>query len=192
MNVLKYNLRAWKDIGMRLITRITDSDFYGGEPIYLPKISRSAARGVVFDEHNQIAMMFLAEVDLYKLPGGGIEEGESAEQAFLREIMEETGCEAEIIEHLGYIEEHKSRNDYMQYSFCFLANVKLKLDQVYLTEKEKKLGMQVEWMNKEKSMDIMNRLVQESTDYGERFMLLRDRTILEAAITRLESDDRRS
>lgn len=177
---------------MRISRRITDSDFFGGAPNYLQKIDRRAARGVLFDKDDQIAMMFLAEMGLYKLPGGGIEEGESADQAFLREIMEETGCEAEIIEQLGYIEEHKNRNHYMQYSYCFLAKATSKKDRVYLTENEKKLGMQLKWMTKEQSLDIMNRLINECRDYGERFMLFRDRAILEAAITSLENGIRRN
>ncbi|WP_336789842.1 NUDIX hydrolase [Paenibacillus sp. MMO-177] len=55
---------------------ITDSDFIGGSPAYLDTVSRYAARGVVFNNQGQVAMMYMAELDLYKLPGGGMEEGE--------------------------------------------------------------------------------------------------------------------
>lgn len=170
---------------MQLIKRITDRDFHGGTPIYLQEISRRAARGVIFDERHQIAMMFMTEMNLYKLPGGGIEEGESADQAFLREVQEETGCKVEIIEQLGYIEEHKNQNYYLQHSSCFLAKVTSKSGRVYLTENEKELGMQVVWMDVEKAINVMNRSFHECDDYSTKFMLLRDWTILEVAKERL-------
>lgn len=101
---------------MRLIRRITDSDVLGGVPELMSFISRHSSRGVLIDNKLNVAMMYMAQLNLYKLPGGGIEEGENAKEAFLREIKEETGYDAEIFHELGYIEEHKKRNDYMQYS----------------------------------------------------------------------------
>jgi mutator protein MutT len=38
---------------------------------------------------------------LWSLPGGRIEAGESPEQAVVREVREETGLEAELVERLG-------------------------------------------------------------------------------------------
>src|SRR5690606_21955959 len=95
-----------------------------------------------------VAMMYMSKVNLYKLPGGGLEEGENSQNAFLREIKEETGYEAEIICYLGYIEEHKKRNRFMQYSYCFVAKTKSEKrnTKANLSENELELGMNVEWM----------------------------------------------
>ena len=130
---------------MRLIRRLTDSDFYGGDPVLMNKVSRFASRGVLVDDSLNIAMMFMSKTKLYKLPGGGIEEGETKEEAFLREIREETGCTSDIIHELGYFEEHKYKNDFMQHSYCFIARVINSNSELKLTESESQLGMEVKW-----------------------------------------------
>lgn len=108
-----------RGILLRLIKRLTDSDILGGSPVLISSISRFGSRGVLIDDNLNVAMMYISQLNLYKLPGGGIEEGESKEEAFLREIREETGFEAEILHDLGYIEEHKNNNNFLQYSYCF-------------------------------------------------------------------------
>lgn len=94
---------------MQLIRRITDSDFIGGALEFMDTASRYASRGVLVDDKLHVAMMYMSKINLYKLPGGGIDQGEEIRDAFLREIKEETGYEAEIIYELGYVEEHKKK-----------------------------------------------------------------------------------
>ncbi|MBB6671020.1 NUDIX domain-containing protein [Cohnella nanjingensis] len=166
---------------MRLIRRITDSDFYGGVPTYLNFVSRQASRGVLTRESSQIAMMQWSHPPLYKLPGGGVEAGEDEETAFLREIKEETGFDAEIVLELGYIEEHKARNRYMQRSHCFIAKASDSAEAPALTDKEILLGMRLRWMTIEEALLRLRELQRRSEDYSTRFMLARDLTIVEQA-----------
>lgn len=74
---------------MQLIRRITDSDFIGGALEFMETASRYASRGVLVDDKLHVAMMYMSKINLYKLPGGGIDEGEEIRDAFLREIKEE-------------------------------------------------------------------------------------------------------
>ena len=92
---------------MKLITKVTDEDI--GEEIVEMKepIYRKAARGIVLDEQGNMAVFYKENKNMYKLPGGGLEENESFEEAFIRETKEEVGCEVEIIDCMGYIEEYK-------------------------------------------------------------------------------------
>ncbi len=55
---------------------------------------------VVRDEKILMEKVHFFERDFYTLPGGGIEEGETPEQAVLRELKEETGLEGKIIRPL--------------------------------------------------------------------------------------------
>lgn len=174
---------------MELIKIITDSDIVGGEPELLDSVSRYSARGIVVDEQGNVAMMYMSKLKLYKLPGGGIEDGEQAQDAFLREIMEETGYEAEIFHELGYIEEHKKRNDFMQYSYCYAAKANHSPRSAMLSENEQQLGMTVTWMTLDKALEVMNDSLH-SNDYSTGFMILRDTTILETYQSTMNSNEK--
>ncbi|XEC96607.1 NUDIX hydrolase [Paenibacillus tarimensis] len=167
---------------MKLIRRITDSDFSDGSIELMKTVSRYASRGVLIDDLINVAMMYMSEPNLYKLPGGGLEEGETREESFLREIKEETGYEAEILYELGYIEEHKKRTDFMQCSYCFIAKAMRRVSAVNLSESELELGMTINWMALDKALEVMNESLINCNDYSTRFMILRDKTILETAV----------
>lgn len=65
-----------------LIAKITDSDFFGGEPQYIEDDARYNTRGVMTDGEGNIAMMKIENSDYYKLPGGSIEITETPDKAF--------------------------------------------------------------------------------------------------------------
>lgn len=167
---------------MKLIRRITDSDIFGGTPELIESVSRYASRGVLIDEEMNAAMMYMSEINLYKLPGGGIEEKETKDQSFLRE----TGYEAEVFHELGYIEEHKKKNDFMQLSYCWIAYARRRVSAVNLSESEKQCGMMVNWMTLDMAMELMNESLINCNDYSTKFMILRDKTILNIAYEILE------
>jgi 8-oxo-dGTP pyrophosphatase MutT (NUDIX family) len=54
--------------------------------------------GIVLIQQNQVALIerHRAGLDYFVFPGGGVDEGESAEQAAIREAMEELGIEVTI------------------------------------------------------------------------------------------------
>ncbi|RKN71251.1 NUDIX hydrolase [Paenibacillus ginsengarvi] len=166
---------------MERVRAITDSDFEGGTPAYMDRVSRYGARGVVIDDQRNVAMMYMSKRGLYKLPGGGLEEGEPAQAAFLREIREETGYEADVIQELGYIEEHKKTNNFMQLSYCYIAKERGKTGSPTLTESESELGMEVRWMPIGQAIEVMKMGMSQCGEKSRLFMLLRDKTILELA-----------
>lgn len=53
---------------------------------------RPSARAVIIDG-NKLAMVYVSRKGYYKFPGGGINEGETPEQALVREAAEEAGLE---------------------------------------------------------------------------------------------------
>ncbi|MGG1639540.1 NUDIX hydrolase [Paenibacillus sp. NRS-1760] len=167
---------------MQLIRRITDSDFIGDASEFMETITRYASRGVLVDDRFYVAMMYMSKINLYKLPGGGIDEGEEIRDAFLREIKEETGYEAEIIYELGYVEEHKNKNNFMQHSYCFVAKAHSRVSNGMLTESEAEIGMIVEWMTFEKALEAMNSSEINCNDYSTKFMIVREKAILEKAV----------
>jgi 8-oxo-dGTP pyrophosphatase MutT (NUDIX family) len=51
---------------------------------------------IVLDEHGRILMIHKTDNDLWALPGGGHEIGESIAETVVREVQEETGYEVEV------------------------------------------------------------------------------------------------
>lgn len=105
---------------MGLICVLRDKDI-GQEPIEMNKHElRLSSRGIVIREDGKIAIFNKSNKNEYKLPGGGIEGNESPEEAFKREVLEETGCVVKIIKKLGTTEEYKSLTNFKQISNIFV------------------------------------------------------------------------
>ena len=146
---------------------------------------RKGARGIIINSDGKIAVFNKANKNEYKLPGGGIDEGENPEEAFKREALEETGCEIEIINSLGTIEEHKSLDNFKQTSYIFVAKVVNDTHKLNLTQKEKDEGAQLLWVDDTEALklitDCYDKLKESKYEnlYHSKFIALRDRYILE-------------
>lgn len=164
---------------------ITDEDV--GEsirPLNNP-LTRFAARGIIVNEDNQIALLNKVYKNEYKLPGGGIENDETPEEAFLRETLEETGCQIRIMNKLGVIEEHKSKNNFKQISHVFLGKVVKDFGYLSLTEKEKNEGAKLIWVCLEEALSLIidsyHHIIGSPYEsiYQSKFIVFRDLKIIE-------------
>ena len=114
-----------------------------------------------------------------------MEANEDPEVAFKREVMEEAGCEVEIIQRLGTTEEFKSLQNLKQTSNIFVAKVVKDVHHLNLTKKEKDEGAKLLWVEPEEALrlvtDCYDKLLPSSYDdvYDTRYVVLRDRKILE-------------
>ena len=168
-----------------LICKITDKDI-GEKTIKMsnPRL-RLGARGIVIREDGKIAVFNKSNKNEYKLPGGGLEGEEEPEEAFLREVLEETGCEVDIIECLGMTEEYKSLNNFKQISYVFVGKVLNNTRQLNLTEKEKDEGAKLLWETPERALELITKCYNElvaskyESVYATKFIVLRDIKILE-------------
>jgi ADP-ribose pyrophosphatase YjhB (NUDIX family) len=104
---------------------------------------RNTVRAVIFDNENSIALMNVSKDNFHKLPGGGINEGETKEEALKRECLEEAGVNIEIISELGLISEIKKTSETIQNSYCYTAKVVGEKGESDFTEKEKAKGFEI-------------------------------------------------
>src|SRR5437660_12203651 len=54
---------------------------------------------LIFDEDQRVLLAHRRDIDWWNLPGGGMEVGETVEEAVCREVREETGLEV-VVEYL--------------------------------------------------------------------------------------------
>ena len=170
---------------MNLICKLTDNDI-GEQYIELenPKL-RLGARGIVVRNDGKIAIFNKANKNEYKLPGGGIENDEAPEEAFKREVLEETGCIVEIIEKLGITEEYKYQTNFRQISNVFVGKVIEDTMQLNITKKEKDEGARLLWESPRNALKLItncyDKLIGSKYEsvYQTKFIVLRDRKILE-------------
>ncbi len=165
-----------------LIAKITDSDFFGGEPQYIDDDTRYNVRGILTDGNGNVAVMKIEKSDYYKLPGGSIEITETPNQAFLREISEQTGYKAEITGYLGWIEEHKFKRKFCMVSHCYVAKLTDESrDEEALKDAQERLGFRLEWIKYEDALNKFAELGKICKEYQMSFVLRREYLILENA-----------
>lgn len=161
---------------MKLLAQIRDEDL-GLVPKCCSYKKRLAARAVLLNK-KKIALLYVSSQEYYKLPGGGVEEKETIEEALGREMLEETGCTIKIISDIGAVVEYRTHIGILQTSNCFIAEAKTEGTPEF-DEGEKTAGYKLEW----KSIDNAIKAVHESNpaDYEGKFIVKRDLIFLKAA-----------
>jgi ADP-ribose pyrophosphatase YjhB (NUDIX family) len=169
---------------MKLLTTIRSQDFTPDLDTTGIDISsfhtRQAARAVLLGEAGQVYLLHASAHGYHKLPGGGLNEDEPVETALAREIMEEIGCEAEILDEVGEIIEHRYEQQLVQTSYCYLAQQTGALQPIALEKDEIAEGLEVaQASNIDDAIALLR--ADKPDSIGREFMRKRDLTFLEAA-----------
>jgi 8-oxo-dGTP diphosphatase len=141
---------------------------------------RDAARAIVVDSEGQVALLHVSNKGYYKLPGGGIEDGEDKIEALRRECREEVGCEISDITEIGFIVEYRKSYNLKQTSYCYLAKLKGEKGTPNFTEAELAGGFEEVWL----PFDEVQKKMAESTSLdleGSQFIVPRDTIFLREA-----------
>lgn len=142
--------------------------------------TREAARAIVIDKDGNIALLYVSKSNYYKLPGGGIDEGENKNSALLRECKEEIGCEVEVLSEIGSIVEYRKIQNLKQTSYCYLAKVRGDKGTPSFTESEIGAGFKQVWLSYDNALDAMRGGKPPHTE-GKEYIKPRDTTFLEEA-----------
>ena len=171
---------------MKLLFKITDYDITEQSFKELPNYNlRKVARGIIIREDGKIAILYKSNKNEYKLVGGGIEDNEEPKDAFIREVLEETGCEIEITDELGKVEEYRNKKEFKQISYVYIGKVIKDTKKINYTEKEINEGAKLLWLEPNIALEYMNncynnlKASEYSDIYSTKFVVLRDKRILE-------------
>ena len=147
---------------------------------------RITGKAIVFDDDNNIALVGNKVNSFYLLPGGGIDKTESIENGIVRECLEEIGCNVELKEIIGVIDDYRNRDKKHCINYCYIAKLIDKKGELKLTEDEEKNGMHVIWVSLDEAINILEKQVKQLkhgkvTFYNTGFNILRDHLFLKKA-----------
>lgn len=142
--------------------------------------TRLAARAVVFDENGLVGLLHVTEKNYYKLPGGGVEEGEDLQTALSRECAEELGVQLAVGEELGVVVEYRSEFKLLQTSHCFLARIASEKNVPHFTDEELADGFEIVWVESDQARRLLS--LGQTSDYEGTFIEKRDHCFLEEAL----------
>jgi 8-oxo-dGTP pyrophosphatase MutT (NUDIX family) len=134
---------------MKILTDIHRCD---GINIQGKTIHRNAVRGVIL-RGQHLLMIYSPAVGDYKFPGGGVQPGESHQQALIREIKEESGALLDLFgENIGAVIEYNRAVEveydvFKMTSHYYLCQVGDDFGEQRLDPYEKALGFQPVWVS---------------------------------------------
>ncbi len=118
---------------------------------------RLAVKIILFDNEEKIALLGTK----YKLlPGGGVEEGETLEEAVNREVLEEVGCQIEIIKEFATTEEFRAKINRRQETHFFLARI-VGEKGVPQTKQDDEQGIEIEWYKLDDAVSLLEKELKE-------------------------------
>ncbi len=111
----------------------------------MKKYHRHVVKAVIENERG-ILLIYLPQKDVFELPGGGVEENESLEEALKREISEETGYKLkEIFSEISADEEYiGNKTNLIHFYHCSVFDNPGITD---FTDEEAKAQMEPVWHN---------------------------------------------
>jgi len=100
-----------------------------------------------------------------------------------REVLEEAGCECEILHELGTVFESRAALNFTQIRYYYIARVIGEKNELQLTEEEFADETTVCWVRLEEALQLIKD--SNPTDYVEKFVRLRNIIVLTEAITKV-------
>lgn len=163
---------------MRLLFEIDLQDYTGCTHTFV----RNSARSIILSG-GRVAMVHSLKYDYYKFPGGGIEPGEGAVDALIRETEEESGLVVlpETITPYGYVHRiQRSDSDpaecFVQDNFYYLCQTQPQPVSQKLDAYEAEESYALEYVSPE--IAIRKNLAAVNTPYNQ-MMLEREARVLE-------------
>lgn len=164
---------------MRLLFEIDTKDYnINGTALIRPSVRSIMVR------YGKIAMVHSLKYDYYKFPGGGINPGESMEDALIRETLEESGLKImpSSIREYGYVHRIQKARDYdvfIQENYYYLCEAEEEKGEQNLDGYEAEERFTPEFVDPHTAIRV-----NRNGDHGpkDKYMLEREARVLEMLI----------
>jgi len=141
---------------------------------------RKNPRAILRDKNGNIALQHIQRDKFHKLPGGGMEQGESLEEAVRREVKEEVGCDCKISTLLGMSIEYRNKYNLLQISYAFVVDVVGEIGEPELDSFEIEEGLTNIWIPATEALEKMkSEALETSEKYETNFILKREISFLD-------------
>ncbi|MBU1145463.1 MAG: NUDIX domain-containing protein [Firmicutes bacterium] len=122
----------------------------------------------IIQNKDLILLEYVNKLDIYTLPGGGLEPNETLEECLKREVLEETGYHVDIIRPTVTVYEYFIDSTWENHYFlCSLASEQQ--DELNLTKEEMKNGQELSWISSIDALFLFDSY--ESTNlYGQNIL----------------------
>src|SRR5680860_523791 len=141
---------------------------------------RKSARAVLLNDKGEVSIQHVGKWDYYKLPGSGVEIGETEKEALKREIMEEVGCDLTIEKELGATIEYHNTHNLLHISYGYLCKVKGNIKEPQYEKSEIDDEFKPIWKPIDEALELMEKYYPNEP-YQAKFIITREKTFLEEA-----------
>lgn len=111
------------------------------------------------------------------MSGGGVDADETIEEALVREVREEVGCECTIVRPIGITIEYRAKYKLLHISYCFVAKVSSEITEPSFEAAEIAAGQKNIWVAPESVLTLVES--GERTNYESHFNIPREIAFLE-------------
>lgn len=142
---------------MKLLAEISDATLGIGSVEIIGNTYKlqKGVRAILRKGDGTIGIQYLANDTFHKLPGGGVENGETLHEALTRELKEEVGCTATIGDCLGTVIEYREKHNLIQIGYCFVADLIEFTSEPELEKEEVASGLTTLWETPESAARLM-------------------------------------
>jgi len=127
-------------------------DILGANRFETHSKTRAGSRAVIV-RGEEILLSHEIKTDIWMIPGGGLEEGESPEECCVRETEEETGLIVRPLRHFLTLNEYYE--EYRYISYYFVCEV-IGQGRPHLTEAENRRGLTPVWLPLSEAIELFS------------------------------------